>query len=291
MSVLERLDRLDRRWIFLAMFLAVAGPILYVGVTGRTLPEKVTATSRSVHEAIEATPEGTRVLFAFDYDPASAGELQPMATDLLRHCAARKLRIVCIALWPLGNNLAEETIQKVIRADFPHMRDGVDYANLGFQSGQQQVMTVITTNFRKGFPVDQRGRDTADLPILQGVQTVADFPLLVEVGAGYPGAKEWVQYVVTGLNGSMRMVAGTTGVSTPQLFPYYPRQLAGILAGIKGAAEYEVLVNAGLGGTTPDKYLEAQRRMGPQMFGHLLLVGLIVLGNVIHFTRSRRASA
>ena len=291
MSVLDRLDRLDRRWIFLAMFVAVAAPILYIGVTGRTLPEKITSTSRAVYEAIEATPEGSRVLFAFDFDPASAGELQPMATDLMRHCAARKLRIVCIALWPLGNNLAEETIANVIGADFPHMRDGVDFVNLGFQSGQQQVMTVLTTNFRKGFPVDERGRDTADLPILQGVKTVADFPLLVDVGAGYPGAKEWVQYVVTGLKGSVRMVAGTTGVSTPQLFPYYPDQLAGILAGIKGAAEYEMLVNEGLGGAPAAKYMEAQRRMGPQLSGHLLLVGLIVLGNVIHFRRSRGGRA
>jgi hypothetical protein len=231
------------------------------------------------------------VLFAFDFDPASAGELQPMATQLLRHCAARKLRVVCIALWPLGNNLAEDTITEVIHADFPQMRDGVDYVNLGFQAGQEQLMTLLTTNFRKGFPVDQRGRDTADLEILEGVRSVTDFPLLIDVGAGFPGSKEWVQYVVTGSGGKLRMVAGTTGVSTPQLIPYYPHQLAGILAGMKGAAEYESLVNAKIGGTPPPRYLEAQRRMGPQLFGHLLLVALIVLGNVIHFTRKARAAA
>jgi hypothetical protein len=291
MSVLGRLERLDRRWIFLAMFLVVSGPILYMGLTGKLFPEKVTATTQSVFDAVEAVPPGERVLFAFDFDPASAGELQPMATQLLRHCAARKLRVVCIALWPLGNNLAEDTITEVIHADFPQMRDGVDYVNLGFQAGQEQLMTLLTTNFRKGFPVDQRGRDTADLEILEGVRSVTDFPLLIDVGAGFPGSKEWVQYVVTGSGGKLRMVAGTTGVSTPQLIPYYPHQLAGILAGMKGAAEYESLVNAKIGGTPPPRYLEAQRRMGPQLFGHLLLVALIVLGNVIHFTRKARAAA
>jgi len=33
------LEGLDRRWIFLAMAISVAGPILYIGITGKTLPE------------------------------------------------------------------------------------------------------------------------------------------------------------------------------------------------------------------------------------------------------------
>ena len=38
--LLRRLDRIDRRWIFLLMAIAVAGPIVWVGVTGQTFPEK-----------------------------------------------------------------------------------------------------------------------------------------------------------------------------------------------------------------------------------------------------------
>jgi hypothetical protein len=80
-------------------------------------------------------------------------------------------------------------------------------------------------------------------------------------------------------------------VQAPQLYPYFPRQMTGILGAIKGAAEYEALVNAKLDGDRlpPAKYLEAQRRMGPQLFAHLLMVGLIIAGNVIYF-RQRGAS-
>jgi hypothetical protein len=273
------------------MAIAVAVPILWSGLTGRTPPEAPTDAARRVLKLIDDLPAGSRVLFAFDYDPASSGELQPMATSLIRQCAARKLRIVCIALWPLGGNMAQETIANVIRADYPHMREGVDFVNLGFQAGNEGVMKVVLTDFTKAFPKDVRGQSASDLPILEGVRTVRDFPLLVNVSAGYPGSKEWVQYVVSASEGSVRMIAGCTGVQTPQMYPYYPVQLAGLLGAIKGAAEYENLLNSTMGGEPEPKYLEAQRRMAPQLFGHLLLVGLIVVGNVIQFAGRRGARA
>jgi hypothetical protein len=291
MSLLERLQTLDRRWIFLLMAVAVAAPILWSGVTGKVPPETPTDAARTVLKVIDDLPEGSPVLFAFDYDPASAGELQPMATSLLRQCAARKLRVVCIALWPLGANLAQETIAAVIREDFPQMREGIDFANLGFQTGNEGVMKVVLTDLRKAFPVDVRGQSTLDLPILKGIHSVKDFPLLVNVSAGYPGSKEWVQYVVSASEGRVRMIAGCTGVQTPQMYPYYPGQLAGLLGAIKGAAEYEALLNETLGGQAPPKYMEAQRRMSPQLFGHLLLVALILVGNAIHLAGRRRARA
>ena len=291
MSLVDRLNALDRRWVFLLMGLSVAVPILWIGLTGRTLPETATPAAHAVFKVIDDLPAGSRVLFAFDYDPASAGELQPMATSLMRQCASKKLKIVCIALWPLGGNLAQETIGAVLREDFPDLKEGTDFANLGYQAGNEGVMKVVLTDFKKAFPVDARGQATVDLPILQGVHTVSDFPVLVNVSAGYPGSKEWVQYVVSASEGKVKMIAGCTGVQSPQMYPYFPRQLAGLLGAIKGAAEYESLVNASLGGTPPPKYLEAQRRMAPQLFGHLLLVGLILLGNAIHFAGRRRARA
>ena len=36
------------------------------------------------------------------------------------------------------------------------------------------------------------------------------------------------------------------------------------------------------------KYQEAQRRMAPQLFGHVLMVALIVAGNVIFFAGRRK---
>ena len=110
------------------MFLAVSGPILWIGVTGKTLPEAPTLAARAVFQEINQLPARSLVLISFDYDPASAGELQPMATSLVRQCAAKNLRMVFIALWPLGSQVAQQTIQDVIRDDYPALKEGDDFA-------------------------------------------------------------------------------------------------------------------------------------------------------------------
>jgi hypothetical protein len=63
-----------------------------------------------------------------------------------------------------------------------------------------------------------------------------------------------------------------------------------MLAAIKGAAEYETLINERYpieGGLPVPELREAQRRMGPQLTAHLLMVTLIILGNVVYFAQRR----
>jgi hypothetical protein len=71
--------------------------------------------------------------------------------------------------------------------------------------------------------------------------------------------------------------------------------MAGVLGAIKGAAEYESLVNNKLqqmnaGKPVAPKFQEAQRRMAPQLVAHVLMVGLIIVGNVIFFAGRRKGA-
>lgn len=277
----ERLRDLDRRWLFLAMALAVGVPIL----CQVQFPEKPTAQAQDVFDAIEGLEEGDKVLLAFDYDPASAGELQPMATAFVRHCCEKKLKMYFLALWPVGPQMIDETIAAVIRADFPDLEYGVDYVNLGFKSGGEGVIKVIVADLRQFYTTDAQGTGIDQIPMCRGVGSIRDMDLLIEISAGYPGTKEWVQYAATPYE--LRLVSGCTGVQAPLLYPYIPDQLPGLLGAIKGAAEYEQLVVNAYGGDDP-KYLEGRRRMGPQLVAHLLMIGLIVLGNVVFFVQRSR---
>jgi len=292
--MLRFLQTLDRRWIFLAMGLAVAVPILLQ----MRFPEKATPIAEKAFATINDLPDGSRVLLAFDFDPASEPELGPMATSLVRHCALRGYRMYFITLWPFGPQMIADKIREVIRADFPQLVEGEHWVNLGFQAGNEAVMQQAKSDFKRTFPRDDRGIAVGQIPMMAEIRTTRDFACLIAVSAGYPGGKEWVQYVVTPERGSavpLRAVVGCTGVQTPQLFPYYPGQLDGLIGAIKGAAEYETLVNEFVeerspGTTIPEKYQEAVRRMGPQLVAHVLMVSLIVLGNVIYFAGRRRGT-
>ncbi len=282
------LNTLDRRWIFLLMGAAVTIPILLE----LQFPEEATSLAHAVFNEIEQLEEGDPVLLAFDYDPASEGELGPMATAFVRHCCEKKLKIYFIALWPVGPQMIDDSINRVIKTDFPDMVYGEDYVNLGFKPGNEGVIKVIVTDLKQLYTTDDRGTNLDQIPMCRDLVNIQSMDLVAEVSAGYPGVKEWVQYAATPFPDQIRLVAGCTGVGAPLLYPYIPEQLKGLLGAIKGAAEYEKLVVDRYdreAGREPDlKYLEGKRRMGPQLVAHILMVVLIVVGNIVFFVGRAR---
>ncbi len=280
----EFLKNLDRRWIFLLMLLAVSIPILFQV----KFPEKETDLAQAVFDAVDNLNEGDKVLLSFDFDPASEGELGPMATMFTYHCAAKGLKMYYMALWPVGPQMIDERIESVIKKDFPDMVYGEDYVNLGFKSGNEGVIKVIVTDFRELYTTDSQGTSFDDIPMCQGITSVQDMDLMINVSAGYAGTKEWVQYAVTAFPDKIKLVAGCTGVQAPLLYPYIPDQLPGLLGAIKGAAEYEKLVVEKYGLEDQPKYQEGIRRMGPQLVAHLLMILLIIIGNVVFFIEKKR---
>ena len=138
--MLDKLAQLDKRWIFLMMFIAVAIPVFIIGITGKTFPEVPSVLAKETYQAIEELNEGDPELLSFDFDPASEGELGPMATAFTKHVCEKKLKIYFMALWPVGPQMIDDNIEKVIKSDFPHMMYGEDYMNLGFKSGYEGVI-------------------------------------------------------------------------------------------------------------------------------------------------------
>ena len=285
----EFLRDLDKRWIFLLMFLSVTIPIYVIAITGKSFPEVPTDLSRAVFQNIEDLSVGDPVLLSFDFDPSSEGELGPMATSFVKHCAEKKLKMYFMALWPVGPQMIDDAINKVIIPDFPDLKYGIDYVNLGFKPGNEGVIKVIVTDLRALFNTDDMGTAIDQIPMMKDIKNVQDFELVINVSAGYAGTKEWVQYASTPYPDQIRIVAGCTGVQAPLLYPYIPSQLPGLLGAIKGAAEYEKLVIDKYGGLDPEpKYLEAKRRMGPQMVAHILIIILIILANYVYFIEKKK---
>ena len=113
----------------------------------------------------------------------------------------------------------------------------------------------------------------------------ADFDVIISLGGGRPGVKEWVLFV--GDPTGVPIGGGVAAVVAPQLYPYYPRQLFGLLGGVKGAAEYEselIRVHPRVAEMdTPGLLM-----MGPQTLAHVVIMAFIVIGNVVFFRGRRR---
>lgn len=282
--MLNLLRNLDRRWIFLAMLVTVSVPILLQ----KSYPEGPTQTVQDAFDAIENLPSGSIVLVPMDYDPPTKAELTPMAKAFTRHLCLRGHKILFITLWPNAGPVMDGVIKDIVEGEFGDSYEyGKNYANLGYKSGLEMVINVIATDLRGQYKTDTRNVSLDELEITRGVRSLKDVKLIVSVSGGTPGAKEWIQYAATRLN--IPLIAGATGVQSTQLYSYYPQQMQGMLPAIKGAAEYEALLGAKYPQYAKPEKTDAIPKMAPQLWGHLLLMALIVLGNLIYFIDRRKA--
>ncbi|MFC1898154.1 hypothetical protein ACFLYJ_01135 [Candidatus Cloacimonadota bacterium] len=269
--------QIDRRWIFLLIFVSVALPLIFV--VG--LPIETTENARLVHDLVQDTPSGSTVIISFDYDPGSKPELHPMAMAVVKNCFERDIKILVTALWPMGVQMAADIFAK-LEAEFPNKEYGIDYVNMGYKAGGMVTIQAMGKSFRQVFPSDMNGTPIDELPILNGVENYNNISFVCSFSAGDPGIKQWVQ-IVHDTYGKP-VTGGVTGVSAPGILPYVneQKQLNGLLAGLKGAAEYEFLI------TTPGT---ATAGMDAQSLAHLLIIVFIAIGNVNYWRNKKRAAA
>ena len=274
--LLEGLEFIDRRWIFLLLAFAIVLPLLFP----IPLPLYVTPMVQGLYDTIENLPEGSIVLVSADYDPSGKPELEPFHVALMHQLARKNVRVVMMTLWAAAPPLVEHVLDTVGWTTTYGKVDGVDFVNLGFKEGRQIVMKSMGQSLRQTFPFDRSGTPVDSIPLMKQVDNYGDFALLIDVSAGNPGVKEYVQVVQS--RWQVPMVGACTAVSGPDYVPYYSAgQLRGLSAGMKGAAEYETLV---------DHPGAATAGMAAQSASHVLLIAFILFGNVIYFLRRRKGS-
>jgi len=270
----ERLVSIDRKWIFLAIGLAVALPFLFSWAIS---PGPIDPRARNLYDYLEQARPGDAIIIAVDYGPSSMPELHPMATALVRHALGKDLRVLLMTLNPQGSLLADDVLEAV-GAELPEKRYGKDYVNLGYKPGGYLVVLGMGDSIPKTFGTDATGKPMADLPIMKGIRNFRDTHLVVSL-AGSNVVFTWIIFGHEKFD--QAVAAGVTAVLTADIYPYLDTgQLVGALNGLKGAADYEMLIDR------PDR---AALGMTSQTVAHVLIIFFILLGNVGYFaTRGRR---
>ncbi|MCK4585482.1 hypothetical protein KAU13_08710, partial [candidate division WOR-3 bacterium] len=212
MTFWEKVMRLNRRWIFLLIALAVFIPFL----KPLRLPLSITKPAKDVFDAVESiSPEGPPLLIATDYAPSTAPELDPMLYALLRHCFVTKRRVMLLALYPQGAGMAQAGLDFIL-PEFPDVKSGEDYVFLGYQPGVQAVVMSLGEDVRLAFPTDAYGVSLDSLPMMEHVRNYDDIALVVDL-AGSSIPITWVIYAVARYG--QRLGVGVTAVSAAQYYP------------------------------------------------------------------------
>ena len=279
MNFFTKLTKIPRQFIYIIIALAIMVPLIIpLGLPVRVMPK-----AEKLYAAVDSLgPNSKPVLISCDFDPQSMPELYPMLIALLRHCFARDVKVVVMALWPQGPGLAEMALDQVPREYSKEY--GRDYAFLGYKFGVTAILLGMGDNIKGVFPVDYYGTALDSIAITSNIRNYADLSMIISLSAGDPGWRAWLLYAQARYNA--RVGIGVTAVSAADVYPYVETgQVVGLLAGMKGASEYEILVHEG-------NYSEGRRMaaqgMDAQSLGHLIIMVFIIIGNIGYFVTRRQ---
>lgn len=267
----NKIINLDRRVVYLFIFLAIAIPFFLKPVVKMTPTPWVKKAFELVDQAAE---KNKAILIGFDYDPSTLAELQPMSEVILRHAFSKNVKVMGICFMPNGTSLAADTLDKIAKEKGKTY--GEDYVFMGFLPQSNLVLLNFGSDFRQSYKKDFRGNAIEEIPMLQNMQNYDDFHAVFDIS----GTKLPLYYILYGVDKyNFNFVAGVTAVSATEYYPYLQSgQMKGLLAGMKGAAEYE-----GLSGFLSD----GMAGMASQTWGHLIIIFFIIVGNILYYIKRR----
>ncbi|MCX7732128.1 MAG: hypothetical protein N2248_03065 [candidate division WOR-3 bacterium] len=290
-NIFLRLQRIDRRWIYLVLWLVIMVPLIF---PFRIQPRASTPVAQ-LFNYIDTMPENKALVISVDFTPDTRAELQPMVIALLRHAFTIKRRVGILAMQVYGLGLAEEAIQQVTNEFNSRAQThedsviyGEDFVFWGWTTPLLTVMLGMGERITRVFPVDYYGNPTESLPIMRDLKNYDDVGILVSIAASAM-PRSWINFaqVQFGVN----LSCGITAVSAADFYPYVNSgQFIGMLAGMKGAAEYEQLVEKRMKNKGMDWGLRntGTEAMSSQTAAHLAIMVFIVVGNIAYFASRRR---
>jgi hypothetical protein len=262
---------MDRRIIFVLIAFSVAFPLVFkIG-----LPNRVTGEVKDVYDAINSLDSGAVVLVSFDHEASSLPEIKPMAEAILRHCFSKNSKVISLALLAEGTAIGDEITKNV--AHEYHREYGRDYVFLGFRPQSTAAILGMGEDFHRVFSEDYKGNSTFELEITKNIKNYDDISLIISIADG-DLPSYWINYA--GARYHKKIVAAVTAVMATSYYPYLSsKQISGLVGGLKGAAEYEILIRKpGMGG----------KGMDAQSVAHTVILILVVLGNISYFWSSKK---
>lgn len=266
----DKLLIVDRRWIYFALAVAVIIPAVRTFVVPVTVSKEV----RVVYDFIETLQPGDNLFIAIDYDPSTLAELHPMAEAIMRQAFQRGARVVITALSQFGPAMAEELISRV--AGEEGKQRNIDYTFLGYKPYPAITILAMGTDFRVPFPTDYYGTPVDSIPMMRDIHNYRNVKAVVSLAGGNV-ADMWIQY--GNAKYGVPLALGVTGVMASDYYPFLQSgQVFGLIPGMKGAAEYERLV---------ERRGQGSRGIPYQVTTHLVILVFMVITNIAYVAQRR----
>jgi hypothetical protein len=279
-KLLARLQYIDVRIVYLFFALAAALPF----VLPLRLSSPPSEQALGVYNAIEQCPPDKVVLIHSAWDQGIQGECWGQCQAVVEHMLRRGVKFIACSIdvstaVPFFTKVMEQPAVKEICRKY-NRKYGEDWVQLGFTVSGANFSTVqaMAKNFQAAYETDIYGTSLDDLTLTRHARSIRDVYMVYVIGYGCD--VRWISFI-RGVYGT-KIAFACAGIQTSEYYPYLQSdQIVGMLAGVRGAAEYEQLVHS------PGM---ASRLIVPQSFCHTLMILFVVLGNIGYFAARRIAA-
>lgn len=337
MNFIKNLQGLDRRYVFIFIAVAIIMPLIFPfnSVTYTTTPvenlyQLIDSYSPYVRaddldgdgvisdEEVEAFTLDRAMFFDFYHDAATMPELFPMEVAVMRHCIYRRVPFYTFTILASAVPLIEEALSVVseeIQKTGRVIERGKDYINIGYKPASLYlpILLGMGDDIAAAVETDSDGNRIENLPMYRdtAIRNYTQMNLVYETSGNDTGLS-WMIYARPRFG--VNVAVGLTAVMAADQYPYLQSgQCVGMTAGLKGAAEYEHLVDmfamnnitfskgqldnptpemlANLditSDTVPSAFKMARLGMNAQSVAHILIIFFIVLGNIGYFLEKRK---
>lgn len=272
---------IDRRYIFAAMALAIAIPLL-LPISFNAKPGAETVKfDRALQKAIDSPKP---IMIGIDFGPQTMAELEPITLAVMHKIFHSRKKVIFFTLYPEAAALTRRYLalmEKTYKIEY-----GKDYVFLGYATAFTVAIYTMGTSIERFFQSDDKGTPLSQIPLMREVKNLKDASAVVDIAANnFP--HQWISYAVAPYG--IDFLIACTAVQATDYYPYLQTgQAKGMLAGGRAGAEYEALL-------MEQKVLtqtgDATRSLGSQTMALAAIALFIIVGNVGYFAgriRSRK---
>jgi len=273
---------LDRRVIYLFVFLALSWPLL----KGFSIKPARMKSADKFYEIVDQTKsEPNKFAFiSFDFGPSTKAENGPQAEVVVEHLMRRRVPVVLFTQYIQADPFLKSIplkIKAALEAEMPGQKwiYGKDWINLGFRPGSGLLIQSIpkSTNLADLFGVDAFSTPLKEFALFKKPKTLKNISLLGQFTGLVGLFDSYVQFFQT-TDYKPVFGHGCTSITIPEAYIYLDSgQLQGLQEGIAGAAWYSKRLTDAYPNRKPDNAILINTGLG---IAHLLLIFLIILGNI-----------
>jgi hypothetical protein len=238
------------------------------------IPIPVSEYTQEVYDYIENLPDESMIVVSCNVGVALWPEEETFVKALFHQLFTGPHNFVIVSFGIDSPTLLSGALVDLNpEVNYPNKKYGEDYVLMGYLAGLETAMARFCDDPDGAYEEDYYGNSVSELGIFSELQSASDIDLQIDITGSDPDAPVR-QFVET--YGIPLAMAPTIGW-VPTTMPYYNAgQLVGLIAGVRGGAEYELLVGRPSTGLAITDALS---------LGFMYTILLSILGNISQFVK------